>query len=158
MGLDISAYSRIRFVHGEDARTDECYDGPHIAVYGEDFPERLDGLVPGCYTSDLPGIRFHAGSYEGYNSWRAWLCQYALGVQPELVWKAPEDFAGRPFVELVNFADNEGTIGPVTSAKLAKDFANHHPPPASDGYYVEKYDEWHRAFTLAANDGCVMFH
>jgi hypothetical protein len=39
----------------------------------------------------------------------------------EQVWAArPEG----PFVELIDFADNEGMIGPRAAAKLAKDFAD----------------------------------
>ena len=51
-------------------------------------------------------------SYHGYNAFRRALCRAALGVDPETVWDDRDAWAGHPFVLLIDFADNEGCIGP----------------------------------------------
>lgn len=159
MGLDIVAVRQARFLHPRPEQwSDEHAEHLYIHVIGG-FEARLDGKLAGCYEAD-DGFHFRAGSYSGYNDWRRWLSETQLGVPPQAVWDAPESFAGKPFVELVNFADSEGAIGPVTSAKLAEDFRSHQSQPDLQdptGYYLSKWDEWARAFALAADDGFVVF-
>jgi hypothetical protein len=94
----------------------------------------------------------------------------ALEVRPEKIWEDHESFAGKPFVELICFSDCEGSIGPETSAKLAKDFADYEEQArewAKDRYadwhdefdwWFSKYENFKRAFELAAQGGFVMFH
>ena len=163
MGLDIRAYSRCRFVA---QRVDGDYDeheDKHVLVYVLDaFLERLDGKPQGWYAVDGESAHFHAGAYGGYNRWREQLCEAALGVHPKIVWDDPERFAGRPFVELINFADNEGAIGPKTSAKLLADFSQHPDLPGQVDnepfdWFERKYWEWHKGFALAADAGFVVF-
>jgi hypothetical protein len=84
-----------------------------------------------------------------------------LGVEPREVWDNPDKWRDQPFYGLINFADNEGCIGPVWSARLAKEFtegrerfARH---PSVDNYDITKYDEWAEAFATAAQNGCVYF-
>jgi hypothetical protein len=157
MGLDISAYSRCLFVHGESEQTDACYDLDHIHVYpaAEAFVSRLDGRQVGCYVSDGAQVGFRADSYGGYNAWRAELCRLVLGVEPEMVWADPVSYADRPFISLINFADNEGAIGPETSARLYADFLRHTHLSAALG---QRFTEWTDAFRIAADHGFVVFH
>ena len=68
-----------------------------------------------------------------------------------------------PFVELINFPDNEGVIGPVVAAKLAKDFAEfehraeEYSASIPDGTdWLENYREWKCAFEMTAKDGAVV--
>ena len=77
------------------------------------------------------------------------------------VWDNPPPNA--PFVELINFSDCEGFIGPVASAKLAKDFAAFRDRAQSadsthGAYDFERYCKWQEAFEFAADNGCVQFH
>ena len=67
--------------------------------------------------------------------------------------------AALPFYELLNFADNEGTIGPEAAADLARDFAEHRERvrPELDDYFARTYDHFEEAFKLAAGTGLVMF-
>ena len=65
----------------------------------------------------------------------------------------------RPFCGLINFPDNEGVIGPVVAAKLAKDFAEfehraeEYSASIPDGTdWLENYREWKCAFEMAAKD------
>src|SRR4051812_32381386 len=98
MGLDITAYSKVRFVHDESEQTDACWDElDHIHVANEPvFLPRQDSLRTGCYVSDGTDRHFRAGSYGGYNEWRERLCAFALQTEPKVVWAAPEDYAGQP--------------------------------------------------------------
>lgn len=166
MGLDITAYSKCRFVAPRVDDDYEQYEEKHvlIVVAFEGFRARLDGRPEGWWLPEGDSLRFQAGSYGGYNEWREQLCRVALGATPSEVWSNYEDFAGRPFAELINFADNEGAIGPVTSAKLLADFENDPDLPTrledADpfGWFFDKYNSWRDAFRLAADDGFVVFH
>ena len=88
-----------------------------------------------------------------------------LDIQPETIWKNPDSWTGYRFVELIDFSDCEGTIGPIVAAKLAKDFAEHREKAAAyvakqeDGDWIlRKYTDFQEAFTLAALEGAVRFH
>jgi hypothetical protein len=220
VGLDISAYSRLRF---RVAPVPDDWDGEDgVAIFEAGDFDRMDGYAAGLYdptteihvwwkaehgTADVPASEianlqariadlqtraikaecpgdlavlaehapvtettgFRAGSYSGYNWWREQLCRFALDCDPSEVWGDPDAYAGRPFVELINFSDAEGAIGPRTSAKLAADFRAHEPRVAAwaeeridtednRGYFVELFGEWKTAFELAADDGFLIFH
>lgn len=103
---------------------------------------------------------FRAGSYSGYNEWRRMLCIAVLGVQPEEVWANQEKYEGRPFNELICFSDCEGTRNAEVSKKLAKDFEEFRNRACNgqDEYFIEKYNEWAKAFKIASNNGFVVFH
>lgn len=171
MGLDISAYSGLKVVEkpeldqeGEPLHDDQILiSGELIAITEDEFHGRTEGCVAGVYTCE-DRYGFHAGSYSGYNVWREQLSQFALKKSPEAVWGGP-GLKG-PFVELIWFSDCEGVIGPVVAAKLAKDFsdfqdrANEYAnQDVSDGdYWLEHYNDWRKAFELAAQNGAVEFH
>lgn len=208
MGLDITAYSRLRHVAGEGDlglykgdfdRMDGRPEGSYVrttdadvwwrAEHGADLPQgeraAIDdrvaalrgGLKPECpgdlaVLSDARAVTeelgFQAGSYSGYNRWRENLCLFAHGVDPETIWFAEDVWEGKPFFELILFSDAQGTIGPETSAKLAKDFAFYElhclsraqeiPDEGEREWFIEKYEDWRAAFELAAQDGFVIFH
>lgn len=142
-------------------------------------------------------IDFEAGSYGGYGMWREQLARLAgypvvndddaLNVGAGLVsrvaatiggrampqsaarwaWENPSLAADKPFFELINFADNEGTIGPVASQALLLDFsawyddARRYAPTTGGArdaeWFYAKYVDWHRAFLYAADGGAVKF-
>ena len=167
MGLDVSAFSKVENVDDETE-----IDGTFVRLYlNRSFLERADGLVEGLYSYDKK-VEFRAGSYSAYNAFRDLLARFALDAPAEDVWKDPGRFHGRPFYELINFADNEGTIGPRTSAKLARDFRENAGKAFDfakaidktahfagiDEYFVETYQLFAEAFDLAADGGAVAFH
>ena len=167
MGLDISFYSNIgaavdpALLDEDGEFIDWKNEDEHVRIYAnDDFPERADGMTSGYYVGESNG-GFRAGSYGGYNRWRSELCVAALGCAPIDIWNG--DVTEGPFYELINFSDCEGVIGPKTSAKLAKDFADWEDKIGAmvDGdvdYFMEKFRDWKMAFEAAAGSGAVCFH
>lgn len=163
MGLDITAYKKVTFVRAktEDEEGDDV-DGLTFLYRNDEAPDRSDGLADGYYEIGEgagESIGFRAGSYSGYNHWRKWLAARFVG-EPRDIWDHPEKYAGKPFLELINFSDCEGMIGPATSAKLAADFAANEETAfaGADQWDVDLYRKWRAAFELAAHGGVVVFH
>jgi hypothetical protein len=159
MGLDITAHERVRLVRErDDGGEDDCIR--LVQDVGRD--DRRDGLADGFYAYEGKTISFRAGSYSGYNRWRSHLARM-LGTTDRDIWR--ENKPG-PFVELIHFSDCEGFIGPLTSAKLARDFfewkdravAFADALGAERDWWLELYHRWQDAFGLASAGGVVDFH
>lgn len=167
MGLDIKYFERLELVdHQQDdddslvrLLNESCFAAQGAGLQPASVPIYNRMVWYGRHQSAGATGWFRAGSYGGYNEWRKWLCSLALGVDVDEVWKNPAAYAGKPFVELINFSDCEGTIGPVVSAKLAKDFAEFSARAAganADGY-GSLYRDFAKAFETAAKGGAVKF-
>jgi hypothetical protein len=173
MGLDVLAVSKLRFVSSEAPDEDE--PGHYHFTGQPDYPDHARPLVPGYYAAE-PGSEehlFRGGSYGGYNLWRLRLANFALGLslttveQFALLALREHLFAGRAFAPLLFFSDCDGEIGPTLSRLLAADFAQyqaaaeewHRRNPATQDQMglFPKYNDWRRAFELAADNGLVMF-
>lgn len=170
MGLDITAFSKLRLV--EQPTQQEIEDCEVLRVFNmDDFKARAEGLVDGGYyrTSD-DTVDFRAGSYSGYNQWREALAKLAgypstrhqdLGRPQYLYAAGAWASESGPFYELINFADNEGIIGPVVAAKLVKDFAEFDERAKTfdeQPWFYDMFKLWRRAFEKAADSGAVEFH
>lgn len=181
MGLDITAYSHLKAIgdHEKDPTRNEgepcgpedwCYYENHVTAMAYDaFPLSFLGLpvlrtktasdgtgmlYGGCYeiTEDTVTHSFRAGSYSGYGRWRA-----ALQEKYN-----PDRKETEPFFELIWFADNEGTIGPLAAQNLLADFEAYGPDfelgdPNGD-WSGGPFDDFHKACRLAAADGLIDFH
>jgi hypothetical protein len=185
MGLDISYYRKVTLAEAitHDQLKAMNWEHPfydddmHVFLWNvPEFEERGDGLVTGFYLKspwkydytkreqhEPEGGRFDAGSYHGYNRWREWLADL-VGVTPKEVWNG---LAPSHFGELINFPDNEGFIGPKTSAKLAKDFEafaekvstiRSAKPSIDPRWDAELFMNFMKAFQGAAGEGIVDFH
>lgn len=159
MGLDISYYTNTKAVPDAE-RDDDGYpvdSGCVLAYVNPDFADHADSIEhEAIYSYDDSGS-FRAGSYGGYNAWRDELATLAGFPSASQVWEKA-DYDG-PFEPLINFSDCEGIIGPETSARLARDFAEHQPKAdAIGGYFAEKYADWRAAFEAVAGNGFVDFH
>ena len=122
------------------------------------FPEQADSMTDGIYRSEGECGGFRAGSYSGYNEWRRQLAEQVGGYSDESAFAEAVD-PPKPFEPLVNFSDCEGVIGPKTSARLAKDFADHQAKADEiGGWFAEQYANWRNAFETAAKGGAVQFH
>lgn len=166
MGLDITAYSNltpIDCVYDDDGEpidpTTRLPIDDAIRLYlNEDFPGREEGLRGMTFTTPDSPFQFCAGAYGGYSGWRKALAQLA-GYEPESLWeRSAMSDKSVPFGELVNFSDCEGTIGPVASVKLARDFAEFSDKARQIEFLWPKYQLWHTAFDVAAKNGAVSFH
>jgi hypothetical protein len=172
MGLDITAYRQlVKAPAGSDPEAD--WDRCFRFYVNPEFSGRDAGLEPGTvYVRPEPSAtyEFRAGSYRGYNDWRnalARLAGFARGA--EQAWN--DGLEHGPFIELINFSDCEGVIGPVVSAKLARDFAEWQEranslaekgrgAPWCDApvWFLGLYAHWRKAFEMAADGGAVALH
>lgn len=172
MGLDITAYGRLEKLDiAYDHNTEEpaLREGKQFYFYPHDeFPKQMEG-VTGVYELSGWGNSFHfrAGSYSGYNRWREHLA-VMVGIDQDALWEDRIEQIG-PFVEIINFTDCDGTIGPATSAKLFKDFAEWldraeaHAKSFTDDsdsqdWWISRYRNFMSAFALASDGGAVKFH
>ena len=167
MGLDITAYATATFLRPTSEDDDPDYENGEVRLYTiHPFERHADGLTEGVYRVGPEKVAFRAGSYSGYNRWRALLAEL-IGTTPEDIWEAnPEE---GPFLELIHNSDCKGVIGPTTCAKLAKDFAEWNDramdfePKGRDAddlreYFRRGYKNWARAFAIAAGNGAVHLH
>lgn len=178
MGLDVSAYRKISKVDcvfdagGEplDRETGEPLDGDFTkADVNYDYPARADQIENKAVYTYEDSKAFWSGGYGRYNKWRDELAKMAGWPQGKYeqygqswdshaasAWQATEG----PFWELINFSDCDGVIGPVTSSKLAKDFAEYQAKAEAlqDAGFLERYNEWRQCFEMAADAGMVRFH
>lgn len=168
MGLTVYAYEHA-YLTEHRAAPDEyrcpTEEQDHVLAWvtRPDFHRSLDGLVNrACY--HVPGTPLRVSmSYGGHGRFRrALAATFYDGVTVETVWKDPDAYVDLPFFELVQFADNEGTIGPTAARRLADDFvrglgawdsADHGERPGLRGHY----DEWAAAAMLAADTGIMVF-
>jgi hypothetical protein len=114
MGLDISAYRNMTpalRVGDEDLAE---YWNETIAYQEKSFPGRAEGLTTGSHFECEDLHAFRAGSYSGYNWWRNQLALMAYGKSAEEIWREPNPSG--PFIELIDFSDCEGVIGPIVAA------------------------------------------
>jgi hypothetical protein len=176
MSLDLMCASHVNLIHGLDSPQHDARGCPDVfepaVTHIEEFRQRFDGLREGCYAVLGDRMYFSAGASGGaFGIWRGVLALAALNMTLEEVWRS-EELAGQPFYELVDMADNEGIIGPVTSKKLATDFDTFAPTIREkvaayeshllregwdlDGW-MEKYEAWQSGFQLASHEGFVRF-
>lgn len=159
MGLDITVYKNLEAVKNPELDEDgypinwetEWKPGESMVWSETHFPGRGEGVDPHTVYKYEESFGFRAGSYSGYNRWRLRLHQFRGDVA---------------FQELINFADNEGVIGPVVSKKLANDFAVHEEAAVQyanslgeeGDVWIQLYQIWKEAFEMAAENGAVEFH
>ncbi len=171
MGLDITAYRKLTPLQGVTINDDgepPDYDtqfSPNdetLRWTEKNWPGRTAGILSGIVYGYDAREAFHPGSYGGYNAWRRDLTVFAGYPSADALWDG--EVESGPFYELINFADNEGVIGPVVASKLARDFAEHRARAEAtmtdkdEGWFIAKYREWQKAFEIAADGGCVDFH
>lgn len=170
MGLDITAYKGLVTVQNPKL-DDEGYPVdweknwlPRHGVESEQhFPGRARGVDLEAVYTFTDSLRFRAGSYGSYNWWRDQLAKFAGYASAQDAW---DKGSTGPFSELIEFSDCEGVIGPVVSAKLARDFSDHatqaerYAATMGEGgkHWFQLYRLWQSAFVMAADTGAVEFH
>ena len=179
MGLDISYASKINFEKRREPDFEEMHQNSVFLYPNDSLLDQSEGIKNGEYISEGIQGSFRAGSYSGYSNWRRTLSKM-IGWEIEDLWlhvgtlvqrnenlndvlnESDELKVDIPFVELLNFSDCEGFIGPKTSAKLHADFLEWDEKakvsdPFKGGYFYETYKEWTEAFKVASDGGCVIF-
>lgn len=204
MGLDIRVYKNMTKVTDPAVleKIQSCEEGPREGAYelglvvpyiNPHFESRAEGIEPGVPYNVSSEWGFRAGSYSGYGAWREQLAELVGITNLQGFWGRCEVMEEQgvepdvPFWQLLHFSDCEGTLGPVVSKKLAKDFADweeraekfaremheasniyaagsypfedavKHLGGSEGAYFWRKYQEWQRAFADAV-EGCVVFH
>lgn len=179
MGLDITAYKGLKKLNvvfndeGEplDAENHEPIEDYLKVWVNPDFPGRADDLEDrGVYAFADAEACLSMG-YGGYNHWRDALAKMAgYPLTPYKNWGTVDhshaaacwdpDGAKGPFCELINFADNEGVIGPAVCAKLLKDFEafDEQAKQVDRPHFYQHYADLRDGLKLAAEGGCLHFH
>jgi hypothetical protein len=174
VGLDITVHTKVVPVDEAEVPHTKEGDLDWDAMYEQDirkafvykgFEDSYRGLpgddpVEGSYVRSVGDTwGFRAGSYSGYGNFRSLLCYGMHGITISEFWEKSEAYKDKPFYELLNFADNEGTIGSEAAADLAVDFVENREqlvPHLED--WMERYDEWTRACQDASDGGMIDFH
>ncbi len=177
MGLDITAYrqlTKLDVLFNEDGEpidpsTNEPMENYFKPYSNPDFPGRADGL-DGTYSYEYAEHVFSRG-YGSYGRWRETLAKLAGYPLHERVKfgaveasHAAAAWNGKiiegPFYELVNFADNEGTIGPIVAAKLLRDFVefDERAKAITEPLFYDGYCDMRRGLEIAADSGALDFH
>ena len=163
MGVEVLFYERVELVATTTEAEEDEHDLPDdcVTLY-LDHPSRTqhDGMLQGFYRPSGK-VDSLSATYSGYARWRATLARM-LGTTAEAIWGDPRP---GPFVELIDFADHAGVIGPRTAAKLARDFAEHRALAQSfaatlgdkAGWFLGGYDAWARALAVVGPEGAVRF-
>lgn len=160
MGLDVTAYETAALLDPHET-ADSCYDD-HLQAFVIDpsFDRSLGGLIADrCYNVSGRTATV-SNSYGGHGAFRDRLARTFLGVSAPTVWYAADQYADRPFFELIHFADNEGTIGPAAASDLLADFEagrDRWRSTIDHEWLRGKYDEWTEVFRCAASGGLVDF-
>lgn len=169
MGLDVTAYNNLEYVEPLDwDRYEDLYDLDKDVTYlqvNPHFPDSSVGVVEGIYRVTEASERFgwHAGSYSGYNRFRERLAE-SVGYWPSDCWEDPESYMDKPFYELVNFSDCQGTLGTEACKSLYQDFVENRQAfvglVGKDDFmgFVQRYDDWTEGFRIASNNGYVDLH
>jgi hypothetical protein len=123
MGLSVTAHEVAELLP-EHADSDDCGTLDHACAFTlPGFEASAAGLELGRHYRLTGRQTERSWSYSGYNQFREALSRAALGVAPDAVWEARENgrdtWVGHPFVLLIDFADNEGTIGPDATASIS---------------------------------------
>lgn len=159
MGLVISAFDGVKLVRAMTVKESNGIETPdgQVYLYQDGDRPQSDGMVDGFYTFADKSRRHDVGPYSSYGFFRDALSRLMLAMSAEDVWSSKRTEG--PFVELINFSDCDGFIGPKTSAKLAVDFALHaDKTTGAEKGFRREYAAFRRAFDRAALGGAVKFH
>lgn len=172
MGLDITAISHITPTLGEEdvllgsigLDTEKFYVHPHFASKVSEFKDYVeDDCVTFMQSDESKTHSFSAGSYSTHNQFKNEICKMILGISLEEFLTDIPKYKGKPFFEFLDMSDCNGSIGPNAAKECLTDFVNHKDKfcierEDGDKWMNDAYNEWIGIFTLAAQDGIVMFH
>jgi len=107
----------------------------------------------------LKSVKCDRAQYSTHAWWCDHLTRLVFGVTLKVAESEPHKYHGKAFTELIWFSDCCGAIGPVTSAKLFKDFTFYEDKAqqVQESRFFELYRNWTLAFSITQHDGSVVF-
>lgn len=126
MGVDISALKVKNYLGKKyTEEIEEKYDGARY-IFSMNFRpiHHLTKFEEGVYDTEYLDSPDFSMSYSGYNRFRELICLMVHGVRPDVIWSNINNWLEKPFVEFINFADNEGSFDYLIAEKLYKDFSD----------------------------------
>lgn len=142
-------------------------EAQYAAAAGGTHPAMQHNLATGIYNrmrnAILPYITAQPqapAAPKEYVGWTCGKCGAPVAGGFSKCDKCGRDPKPGPFIELINFTDCDGAIGPLVAAKLAADFDAHAEAAKASSYpgFWRLYDDFRIAFHLAADSGAVHFH
>jgi hypothetical protein len=121
------------------------------------FPERADYFPSGFFRSTGEVFATSLGTHSNYASFKNGTADAFAGRSLSAIFEEPSP---GPFFELLYFKENPNRtiIGPKTSEKLVRDFADHRSQAEGlGGSFFERYKILNAAFELASRSGAVCF-
>ena len=155
MGLDVALYTNISIADSDE---------PDFIAYvnDEEFEDRIKNLINGgYYRGDRSKTSVSCG-YSTHNKFRGALLnligRYDLTNGDKPNFAVINEFTDIPFIELVNFADNEGCIDWQSCGELAIDFNNWYNRAQKTlvGNMLDLYNDWHAIINEASNNRGVL--
>jgi hypothetical protein len=161
MGLDISAFKLKKFLGTEF--TDGIEDNYPEArmIFSMDFKpiDHLKNIKEGVYDVERLKIPSFSMGYGNYNHFRDAICNMANGIDSAHVWAYINKWMGKPFVEFVNFADNEGSFDYEIAEKLYNDFLSHKEKAEKEiPQYFEKYCDYMEILKVVFENKGVVYY
>ncbi|MBE8232995.1 MAG: hypothetical protein HAW67_04610 [Endozoicomonadaceae bacterium] len=177
MGLDVTAYENSTIVENPECdEWDDCVKGNKIYV-SPDFKDHAGRFKDGVVYESEKSYAFYVGSYRRYGYFRGLMAEMA-GYDPidedsfsPTEWNEREPYmlgcwASNHgfFYEMLNFSDAEGIISTEFSKKLLSDFEKfdgkykaffEEKEGEMGSYYIRLYEDFKKAFAMAANNGYV---
>lgn len=165
MGLSVTAYSDLQItqISIEEFEDLDTLDNLVRFYVNEYFPGRNGDINNGIVYSYSDCFNFDC-SYSNYNYWRNSLAE--LAQYPDNYTKMWDSISHLPFYDLIYFSDCKGVIGLASCKKLAKDFAEYQEKAEEysntlaagvSWYFLERYNNFKKAFELASQNGAIKF-
>lgn len=154
MGLGIYVMKPIQRTdaNNEDARYIFTYDfSPieHLTKFDEGFYK--------CERIEAPDFYMTYGTFMAF---RRIICKMALGVSLEHILINAKKYINSPFIELLYFADNEGSFDYAVAEKLYKDFLSllDEAEKCLTGTMLQMYKIYMEILRIAAENKAVVYY
>lgn len=165
MGPQFNVFSKLSKMEMSEVKLfeDGTPEEERIATFFSNplFPAHISGLDSNMfYRCNGKKMRFGAATYEEYQKFRVHLARVAgFTNELELILKGGPLY----FIELLNFSDSEGTIGPMVCKKLYNDFRDNYDIAEEyfkgveeGGKYWMHYQNWCKALSVARQNGAIL--
>lgn len=126
MGVNISALKVKKYLGKKyTEEIDDKYDDARY-ISGMNFLpiHHLTKFEEGVYDTEYLESPDFNMSYSGYNRFREQISLMVHDVIPNVIWSNINEWVGKPFIEFINFTDNQGSFDYLIAEKLYKDFSN----------------------------------